>query len=75
VNRQIGDTDFKYVGKICSDVHATWHSACAVAPNALTIVAYATHNSKTDRRRIFKLGGWDLHVTCYVWPPSKVKVT
>ena len=32
-----------------------------------------THNSRTDSRRIFKLGGGVDHVTRHVWPLTKVK--
>jgi len=32
-----------------------------------------THNSRTDRHRIFKLGGGVDHVTRHVWPLTKVK--
>jgi len=32
-----------------------------------------THNSRTDSRRIFKLGGGIDHVTRHVWPLTKVK--
>jgi len=32
-----------------------------------------THNSRTDSRRILKLGRWIDHVTCHVWPLTKVK--
>jgi len=32
-----------------------------------------THNSRTDRPRIFKLSGRVDHMTCHIWPLSKVK--
>jgi len=32
-----------------------------------------TYNSRTDSRRIFKLGGGIEHVTRHVWPLTKVK--
>jgi len=35
--------------------------------------AVRTHNSRTDSRRIFKLGWGVDHVTCHVWPLIKVK--
>jgi len=35
--------DFKYMGNIAPYINVTWYGACAVAANALTMVAYGRH--------------------------------
>jgi len=50
--------------------HAHWlqtHRQCYPMENV------RTHNSRTDSRSIFKLGGWVDRVTRHVWPLIKVK--
>jgi len=51
-------------------VHVQWlQTHCQWYPMA----DVRTHNSRTDSRRIFKLGGGVDHVTRHVWPLTKVK--
>ena len=75
--RQIWVRDFKYLGKICSlrTGHVIrrmrsgskrivngrlWWTAVAEAADIIT------HKSRTDMRRIFKLGGGVARMTCHV---------
>ena len=51
--------------------HAQWlHTHCQWYPMG----DVRTYNSRTDSRRIFKLGGWIEHVTGHVWPLTEVKM-
>jgi len=64
--------------KFAPYAYAKAYGACAVAANATRFQWYPmgdvrTHNSRTDSRRIFKLGGGVDHVTRHVWPLTKVK--
>jgi len=61
VNRQIRVSDFKYVAEICLlsqwlRTHCEWYPMGDVR----------THNSRTDGRRIVKLGAAVEHVTHHV---------
>jgi len=56
----------------------TWFGTCAVAAYSFSVVTNGNviiHNSRTDRHRVFKLGGKVGHVTRHVWHLFKVKVT
>jgi len=75
VNRQIGVWDFKYVGKFApthrsrDTAQAQWlQTHCQWYP----MWDIRTHSSRTDRRRIFKLGGGIDQVTRHVWRLTKV---
>jgi len=66
VNRQIGVTDFKYVRKICN-LYIGHVIRCMYKHNVNGILRdmLELNNSRTDSRRIFKLGGGVEHVTRY----------
>jgi len=69
VNRQIWVRDFKYVEKFAAThrsrdtAHAQWlQTHCQWHP----MEDVRTYNSRTDSRRIFKLGGGIDHMTRHV---------
>jgi len=60
--------DFKYVGKICPvrTGHVIRRRACSGCKRIVNVSYMGDvrpHNSRTDSRRIFKLGGGVDHVT------------
>jgi len=57
-------------------LRVTWFGVCAVAAYAFSLVINGnviTHNSRTDRRRVFKLGSKVGHVTRHAQQQFKVK--
>jgi len=49
------------------------HSGCKCIVNRILWDTCQNHNLRTDNRRFFKLGGRVDHVTCHIWPLTKVK--